>query len=275
MDKYVDIKKNIMEYANKDEDIKAIVAIGSSTRTDVKADEFSDLDLIIATENPEKWFTGEYPEKFGNVSISFIEPALGGGKERRIIYDEDKDVDMIIFTPEQFVNNIKNGVAQWVMNRGYYVMHDSGSFTELIRQYVSNGHLIPEITEIDYRNMVNDFYFHNIWACKKLKRGEIWAAKMCVDAYLKNYLLKMIELYCFYQKGVDVWHDGRFLDQWADVDILKELKNCFAHYDKEDIMNALMATHKLFNRMAKVVAEILGYDYPLEVEKCADGYMNR
>jgi aminoglycoside 6-adenylyltransferase len=59
------------------------------------------------------------------VSISFIEDTLGGGKERRCIYDEDKDVDMIVLTPEQFEAAIKEGVAQWVMNRGYMVLYDS------------------------------------------------------------------------------------------------------------------------------------------------------
>lgn len=55
MNKYAGIKKNILEYAEQDTDIKAIVLIGSSVRETVTADEFSDLDLIIATENPEQF----------------------------------------------------------------------------------------------------------------------------------------------------------------------------------------------------------------------------
>ena len=275
MDKYADVKNNLLERAEQDTDIKAVVVIGSSVRTEVKADEFSDLDLLIATENPEKWVIGEYPEKLGKVSISFVELTLGGGKERRIIYEEDLDVDMIIFTPKQFTDTIKNGVAQWIMNRGYDVMYDSGGFTERIRQNIRHGHMDPKITDTDYLNLVNDFYFHNIWAYKKLLRGEIWATKMCVDAYLKKGLLKMMELYCFYRNGTDVWHDGRFLDRWADDDIVRELKSCFAHYDKDDIKVALMATHKLFDRLAQTVAEILGYAYPYEAEKCAQKYINR
>ena len=111
MDKYFQIKSNILKYAESDDDIKAIVAIGSSTRSDVKADEYSDLDLFIVTANTEPWFSGEYPKKFGNVNISFIENTLGGGKERRCIYDEDKDVDMILLTPEQFDAAVKEGVC--------------------------------------------------------------------------------------------------------------------------------------------------------------------
>ena len=51
MDKYIQIKRKILEYSESDDDIKAIVAIGSSTRSDIKADEYSDLDLFIVTAN--------------------------------------------------------------------------------------------------------------------------------------------------------------------------------------------------------------------------------
>ena len=273
MDRYSDIKEKLIEYANLDEDIKALVAIGSSTRDTVKADEYSDLDVLIITDNTKNWFSGEYPALLGDMRISFIEPTLGGGRERRCIYDEDRDVDMIILTPGQFEAALVEGVAGMVMNRGYKVMYDSVGFSELIPQYVVAGKSEPDMSEEEFNNMVNDFYFHNIWACKKLKRGEIWSAKMCVDAYLKNYLLKMIELYCYRVCKKDVWHDGRFLDRWADSEILEQLKNCFAHYDRDDILRALRATHNLFDEVAVAVAEAEGYEYPKHAKDCAKAYI--
>ena len=273
MDKYFQIKSKILESAESDDDIKAIVAIGSSTRSDVKADEYSDLDLFIVTSNTEPWFSGEYPKRFGNVSISFIEDTLGGGRERRCIYDEDKDVDMIVLTPEQFETAIKEGVAQWVMNRGYAVLYDSMDYASLLKEHITHSVTSPSMTEEEFLNMINDFYFHNIWAYKKLKRGEIWSAKTCVDSYLKRYLLRMIELYCYKVSGADVWHDGRFIDRWAGEEILTELKECFAHYDKDDIKNALIKTHELFTRITKGLAEVLGYEYPIGAEACAKAYL--
>ena len=61
LDKYSDIKNKILEFAKNDDDVKAVIAIGSTTRNDVKADEYSDLDLFIVTSNTEPWFSGEYP----------------------------------------------------------------------------------------------------------------------------------------------------------------------------------------------------------------------
>ena len=128
-DRYTDIKEKLCGYAQKDDDIRAVIAIGSSTREDTPADEYSDLDLFIITRAPDRWFSGEYPRLLGNVSISFIEPTLGGGRERRCIYDNDRDVDMIILTPEQFDAALKEGVAQWVMNRGYKFLCDKEKCT--------------------------------------------------------------------------------------------------------------------------------------------------
>ena len=192
MDRFAEIKQTIQGYASRDEDIRAVVAIGSSTRTTVKADEFSDLDLFIVTTDPDRWYSGEYPAKIGNVSIAFIEPTLGGGKEYRCIYEADLDVDMIVLSPEQMEAAAKEGVLEWVMNRGYQVLYDTQGYSDLLAQYVTRGQSKPEMPEDEFKNIVNDFYFHNIWAYKKLKRGELWSAKMCVDAYLKQRNLQHI-----------------------------------------------------------------------------------
>ena len=209
----------------------------------------------------------------GNVSISFVEPTLGGGKERRCIYDEDRDVDMIILTPEQFETAIKEGVAEWVMNRGYEVLYDSMDFTELLKTYIKPGRSEPCIDEAEFQNVVNDFYFHNIWAYKKLKRGELWSAKVCVDSYLKKHLLRMVELYRYKTAGVDVWHDGRFIEKWAGEEILDELKNCFAHYEEEDVLRALIATCRLFEKVTKELADAEGFAYPEKACSCAKAYL--
>ena len=272
-DRYQDIKQRLCRYAEQNETIKAVIAIGSSTRSEVPADEFSDLDLIIVTTSPDRWYSGEYPALLGNVSISFIEPTLGGGKERRCIYDEDRDVDMIILTPLQFENALKEGVAGEVMNRGWMLLYDGSGYAEMIPQYVALEVDHEIMTAEEFANTVNDFFFHNIWACKKLRRGELWSAKMCIDSYLKERLLKMIGQYQLCISNTDIWHDGRFLDRWADNSVLDELRDCFAHYDSDDCSRALSATHRLFARLARAVADKRGHVYPETAEKCARAYI--
>lgn len=270
IDRYTDIKNRILDIANADKGIKAIIAIGSSTRSAVKADEYSDLDLLIAADDVESWLYGNIPEQLGDVKISFVEDSLGGAKERRVLYENALDVDMIVFTPEQLTKAIKEGVAGWVCNRGYSVLYDTMGFEGLLAENVSHEIKHNGLTEAEYINMVNDFCFHTVWASKKILRGELWTAKMCIDAYLKNHLLRMIEMYSSRKYNADVWHDGRFLDRWADDRIKECLRKCFAHYDKTDMISALFETKALFVQLAKETAELSGYNYPETAINYAD-----
>ncbi|MCR4780321.1 MAG: aminoglycoside 6-adenylyltransferase [Ruminiclostridium sp.] len=274
-DRYADIKSGICGAAERDEDIRAVVVIGSSTRDNVPADEYSDLDLFIVTRAPESWFSGEYPNRFGEIAVSFIEPTLGGGRERRSIYDGYRDVDMIVLTPEQFAAALGEGVAGWVMNRGYRFLCDKDNYAAEAARYVSPAVSRAPMPEEEFVNTVEDFFFHNIWTYKKLLRGELWAAKMCADGYLKNRLLKMIEEYSAEESGADVWHDGRFLDRWADASVREELKGCFARYDADDCRKALLATHALFARLARGIAENREFCYPEKAEMCAAEFLKR
>ncbi|MDI9498651.1 MAG: aminoglycoside 6-adenylyltransferase [Bacillota bacterium] len=121
---------------------------------------------------------------------------MSGLKEIRSIYDADKDVDLVVFTPEEFMAVLESGVAGRVLSRGCQILYDSLPFSRLLERHVEPVVSKPEMSEAEFAHAVNDFNFHNIWAMKKLLRGELWTAQMCVDCYLKSHLLKMIELYC-------------------------------------------------------------------------------
>lgn len=47
---------------------------------------------------------------------------------------------------------------------------------------------------------------------------------MCINAYLKNSLLKIIELQAIVNGCEDVWHDGRMLEKWADPCAVNKLE---------------------------------------------------
>jgi aminoglycoside 6-adenylyltransferase len=66
-----------------------------------------------------------------------------------------------------------------------------------------------------------------------------------------------------------IWHNGRFLEQWADPRILEDLAGAFAHYDEADVRRALFATMDLFRWVARETAERLNTPYPALAENKA------
>lgn len=269
MDRYFEIKKRLMDIAQTDEKLTAVIAIGSSVRTYSAADEYSDIDLIISTYETENWLYGDMPSKLGEIMISFVEPTLGGGFERRMLYNGSLDVDLIVFTPEQMQNAVRSGAAAEVMNRGYCVMYDSMGITKLIEEYVKPDTRHITMAESEFVNRAEDFWFHTVWAAKKILRGELWTAKMCIDGYLKNHLLVMMELERYLTDKTDVWHNGRFLEKWAGEENVEMLKGCFAHYDREDMITSLKNTADIFSKNARSAAEKSGFAYPKKAEDYA------
>lgn len=266
MDRFSKIKNKLLALAETDERIQCVVMIGSSVRETAKADAYSDLDLVIVTQAPALWLYGDRPAMLGDIRISFVEPTLGGGMERRILYDGSLDVDLIVFSPEQFTYAITSGAASEVMDRGYRILHDRGGYRAMLAEHISPEIPAEQMCEDEFQNLVNDFFFHTVWAEKKLRRGEFWSAKMCIDGYLKQLLQRMIAQYSATKYACDTWHSGRFLDTWAEPAITQALPTCFAHYEREDMHASLLQTHALFRSLAKESASLLGYPYPQEAE---------
>ena len=266
MDKYFDIRQRLVYLSSQNCGLCAIIAIGSSVRTCVPGDELSDLDLIIVCENPDDWISGDLPAQLGTVKLSFAEPTFAGGMERRILYDDSLDVDFVVLTPEQIEQAIICGIASVVMGRGYKVLYDNMNITDKLKDFPAQTSY-RKMTEQEFLNVVNDFWFHTVWAAKKILRGELWTAKMCVDAYMKKLLLKMLE--AARAEQADVWHDGRYLEKWAGEETVTSLEGCFAHYDKIDLTHALHNTAELFSKLSQSVARDYGFSHPYDAEAYA------
>jgi len=264
MDHFYEIKQKLLSHAASDENLMAVIVLGSSARQQVKADAYSDLDLILVCSDPDSWLHGDYPNKLGEIQISFLEKTIGGAQERRILYDQARDVDLIAISRQMMENLITSGAASGILGRGYDVLHDRIGIKELLAAHIRTDSTHKNVSQEVFDNIVQDFWFHTVWAAKKILRGEIWVAKMCVDAYLKSLLLKIIEL--SRSAETDTWHNGRFLEKWAGQETVNALGGCFAHYEKADIVSALQNTAQLFGALAPKAAQIHGFDYPQKAQ---------
>ena len=129
--------------------------------------------------------------------------------------------------------------------------------------------------EAALRELAADFFYHAVWAARKLRRGEVFTAKRCVDSYMENVLIRILEWRTHAENpDVDTWHAGRFIERWADPATLDEFRGTFAAYDEADVRRALFATMDFFRRQARETAELLDPDTrrrrTIRHERCAE-----
>src|SRR5688500_14884664 len=90
-----------VHWAEARDDVRAVVLVGSRARTDPPADEWSDVDLALVVDEPDRYLGDQrWVEAFGRPLLTFLEPtAVGRAFERRVLYESGLDVDIAVFTP--------------------------------------------------------------------------------------------------------------------------------------------------------------------------------
>ena len=274
--KYDGIIQNFIGYANQSENIRAAMIVGSRARKETPADDYSDLDLVIFAKNPERLlYETDWLSEIGEYHITFIEDqANGNGKERRVMFYDALDVDFPILPIVDINEMLKDKSTMKIIMNGVKILLDKDDIlTGIDRLHLEKEpEKTPELSETEFDNMMNDFWYHCIWSTKKLLRGEYWTAKMCVDRYMKNILLRMIEVYSA-EDGKEIWYNGRFIEHWTKPEIIKLLDDCFAHYNKKDILHALKGTMNLFSVISRKNAQKLNYEYPQKAEDFVHDWM--
>jgi len=270
--RYASIIERFVEWAVNEPAVRAAMIVGSQARSTMPADAWSDLDLVVFHTDPAEllastqWFRG-----FGPVLFSVVEAtAVGGSEERRVLFKGGRDVDFAVFPSAAAPLLTHAPEGERVLSRGYEILVDKdgelGRGTAHLRDRAPEPAILPTPQEAEA--CVGDFWYHVLWAAKKLRRGELWAAKMGCDGYLKRLLARMIGWTTVAQRGdeVDVWFDGRFIDRWADPGLLARLPASFGRYDHADLARALRETGRIFSDEAHELARRIDWRYPDEAE---------
>lgn len=264
---YDKLVTRFVQWAERQEAIRAAVIIGSRARTNRPADEWSDLDVVVIAIEPDRYTkVGDWVQIIGAPRLSFVE-RTGDGRflERRVLFDGGLDADFAFLPLELFrcedLLTIPPDMAD-IFGRGALVLLDKDGMFSAFQLPLPQSP--PPPTKAQYLNVVNDFWYHTVWVAKHLRRGEAWWAKTGCDDHLKSLLRQMLEWHAQATQGggQDTWFRGRFLEEWADPRALAQLPQSFAHYVRVDIWHALLVTRDLFRWVAVETGERLGYAYP-------------
>jgi len=254
------------DWARQRDDVRALLVVGSQARANVPADRWSDLDLVLIVDDPEPYAEDpSWVREFGQPVLTFLEDTPVGQRERRVLYESGEDVDFPLFpvTALELLEQSEN--AAHLLARGYRVLIDRIGLAERLARVAAAVERPRPPTQRDFTQLASDFWYHALWAAKKLRRGEVFTAKGCLDGYMKDRLVTLLEWHArAIDASVDTWHDGRFLERWADPGALAALERAFAHYDVRDVARALWETIDLWQGLEEETASRLGFELALD-----------
>ena len=250
----------VAAWARDEDDIRAVVLLGSQARTDVPADEMSDVDVVLFADEPGRYLHDDaWLARFGEALLSFVEPtAVGGFDERRVLFRDGLEVDFAVL-PVATAREVPPEAGP-IFARGFRVLYD-GIGIDVPETPAS---VSPPPTQAELGQLSNDFWYHLLWAAKKLRRGELLLAKQVCDGYLTG---GVVQLARWRAEGADTWHGLRFFERWAGDDVVQALGRAFAGYDAAEVARALAAKGELFARLEDDVCGRFGLTPPVDREE--------
>jgi aminoglycoside 6-adenylyltransferase len=259
-----------------EDDVNGIILFGSRARASRPADRWSDVDLLIVCGDPAALLgSTDWLAQLGEARISFLETnPVDGEKERRILFANGLDVDLNFVQARRLrLLGFALGPARWlvppslrrearagaqalaaIVRPGYRILLDKNGAAERVLA-LALRQPSPPPRERRLEEIASDFWYHAVWTAKKLRRGELWTAKGCCDAYLKDRVAEVLFLGRERAEGLT---SVRFIDEALDAETAKLLRESHAKYDRDDLARALTATLDLFAQVTRRTSERLG-----------------
>ncbi len=267
----------VAEWAEEREDVLLLVVVGSQARQDVPADKWSDLDLVLVVEDPAPYLAeAGWVAEFGRPVLTFLEPTFAGEyRERRVLYETGEDVDFVLLPPAAVERMLATPGVAGLFARGYRVVVDRIGASASLGELATTAEPAESPSQVAFTEHASDFWYHALWTAKKLRRGEVYTAIGCLNGYMKDRLVTLLAWHArAIDPAVDTWHDGRFLERWADPGALVALEFAYGRYSVREVAHALWQSIDLWQGLEEETARRLGLALELDhpgLRRCIAG----
>lgn len=275
IDRHSKLIKRLMAWAETNDNIRAVIQTGSSSRGPSAADLFSDRDLeIIARDLVPLLADDGWIHDLGNVMVA---QHLANGDDpdtRLVFFDGGLKIDFTIADRPRLDEMTETGHLNDLYERGYRVLLDKDGLADGLPAPNDAAPRRPLPSATGFVETVCEFWFEAAHMPTYLVRGDLWVVKFR-DWTMKEMLLRMLEWHALATRGqgTDTWYIGTKMRCWTDAETWRDVNEVFARFDRADSWRGLVAMMALFTCLTRETAAALGLDYPVASEQSVTAYV--
>ena len=236
----------ILDWARRENAIRALVVTGSLARHDDSTDEYSDLDIqVVATDIKPYIEDDHWLDHLGKVWIRF--PIHQNAPYRLVWFNGAIKVDFQFLSSDTVLGDQLTDEY----TRGYLVLLDKD---DRFRNLPPSPRLFPQTpppSAAEIQAAINEFWFEAIHVAQFIRRRDFWVVKHR-DWTMKTNLLRMLEWHTrlVRRAPINTWPLGRRIAHWADEDTYAAVSRIWAGWDALALWDALLVQLDLFSRLS-------------------------
>ncbi len=272
-----DLKKLIIEIANRDDRIRAVLLNGSRANPRIQPDPYQDFDIVYVV-NQLQTFTSDHNwvDAFGERVIMQLPDEMIFGEKRDegfgylMLFKDGNRIDLTLFPADKVKKDY------WPDSLTVCWLDKDGLFQNLPKP-TDTDYFIKGPTEKEFQDVCNEFWWVTTYVAKGLLRHEVTYAKEMMDTVVRPMYMKVIEWYIGLKTDfkVAIGKAGRFMPQYLSSEQIENIVSTYADYLIENNWRALYVMTETFSEVAKIVAEELNYKYDIAEDENVREYLSK
>ena len=272
-----EIKKLIIDTANKDERIRAVLLNGSRANPKIQPDPYQDFDIVYVVNQLQTFtYDHNWVDVFGERIIMQLPDEMIFGEKRDdgfgylMLFKDGNRIDLTLFPADKVKKNY------WPDSLTIIWLDKDALFQSLPKPS-DTDYFIKGPTEKEFQDVCNEFWWVTTYIAKGLLRHEITYAKEKMDTVARPMYMKVIEWYIGLKTDfkVAIGEAGRFMPQYLSSEQIENIVSTYADYVIENNWRALYVMTESFSEVAKIVAEELNYKYDIVEDENVREYLSK
>ena len=265
--------KSIIEWSQKNEDVRVLILTSSLVNPLAPVDEFSDLDIEFIFENNTNYISDKsWTLNFGN-PIAMIEEdeSCFNGKHamKMVLYEDGIKADFKLYSKSNFIEETQQKKLPEDWDIGYKILIDKDGIAKQMLKPTYQISIIKKPSEKEFQNLINDFWWDTTYVAKCLVRDEIFYAKFMSETVIRTeYLIPLIEWHIASEHNWNITTNkyGRLFKKYLNQEMWTKTEQTFSGSNIKENWTALFLMTDLVSEIGTELSKKLEYKYPDKLE---------
>ena len=267
----------ILNVANADDRIRAVLLNGSRAKPKVVRDIFQDFDIVYIVKKIDTFLQDHsWIDVFGErIILQVPEEMMVGEKHENsfhylMLFKDGNRIDLTLFPFDKLETQYKQDSLTMLLL-------DKDKLFEKLSPSNDSDYLIKRPTEKEFNDCCNEFWWVTTYVAKGLWRNEITYAKEMLEIPVRGMFLKIIEWYIGTKTEftVSFGKSGRNMKQHISCDLYKKILSTYPDSNINNIWNSLFIMTGIFSRLACEIEHTMDFKYNKEQEQNVIDYLKR
>lgn len=254
--------KQILDFANEEDRVRAVMLNGSRVNSNAPKDLMQDYDVVffITDINNVSYKTNrQWINRFGELVIMQQNDFDDGSYIFLMQFKDGVRIDL------RFMEVLKIDEAAKEDSLSEIIL-DKDNISPVLPSPNDSSYYVKKPSQKKFDKIMNEAWWIQTYVAKGIWRDELPLSKYMFDVILLDSIHKLLSLHIGikYDWNINVGKCGKWFKKFLSEDIYNEFISLYPTADYEQMWEVLFKSGEFIRRIGTEVAENLGYTYPMQ-----------